>query len=132
MNLERSILILEVLIIILGSLVMGCAIKELYATNTNDETSDILLTSWIPEKRDGKYYWPSNTPLGFDMWIPNVIDLKEEEGTTPVKIIESEEKTGLWIICADDYFGDEQYPICSFQTRKSRRKEWEDIQRVDY
>ena len=69
---------------------MGVPIRELNVTNTGDETGRILLTKWIPEKRaDGKYYWPPDTTLGFDMWIPNVLDLKIEEGTVPVEIVES-------------------------------------------
>lgn len=89
---------------------MGLPIRELNVTNTGDETGRIILTKWIPEKRDdGNYYWPPNTPLGYDMWIPNVLDLKEEEGTIPVEIIESKEETGLWIICVNDYFGNEQH-----------------------
>lgn len=89
---------------------MGLPIRGLNVTNTGDETGRIILTKWIPEKRDdGNYYWPPNTPLGYDMWIPNVLDLKEEEGTIPVEIIESKEETGLWLICFNDYFGDEQH-----------------------
>jgi hypothetical protein len=89
---------------------MELPIRKLNVTNTGDETGRIILTKWIPEKRDdGNYYWPPNTPLGYDMWIPNVLDLKEEEGTIPVEIIESKEETGLWIICVNDYFGNEQH-----------------------
>ena len=89
---------------------MGCPITEFHVTNTGDVTGHILLTKWIPDKRDdGKYYRPKDTPLGYDMWIPNVLDLKEEEGTIPVKIVETNEETGLWLICFNDYFGDEQH-----------------------
>ena len=89
---------------------MGCPITEFHVTNTGDETGKILLTKWIPDKRDdGKYYWPKDTPLGFDMWIPNVLDLKEEVGTIPVDIIKSDVDTGLWLICFNDYFGNEQH-----------------------
>ena len=88
---------------------MGLPKETLYATNTNDETKEILLTSFIPEKRDNNYYRPKNIPLGNDMWIPNVLDLKIEEGTVQVKVIESEKETGLWLICEDDYFAEEQH-----------------------
>ena len=89
---------------------MGLPIRELNVTNTGDETGRILLTEWIPDKHaDGKYYWPPHTPLGYHMWIPNVLGLKIEEGTVPVEIVESEKETGLWLICVNDYFGDEQH-----------------------
>jgi hypothetical protein len=89
---------------------MGLPIRELNVTNTGDESGQIILTKWLPEKRDdGKYYWPPDTPLGHDMWIPNVLDLKIEEGTVPVEIVKSEDETGLWLICVNDYFGDEQH-----------------------
>lgn len=89
---------------------MGIAVRELHATNIGDKTGSIILTKWIPLKKDnGKYYCPPNTPLGLDMWIPNVLGLKEEEGTVSVKIVESKEETGLWLICFNDYFGDEQH-----------------------
>ena len=103
---------------------MGLPIRELNVTNTGDETGRIILTKWIPEKRDdGNYYWPPNTPLGYDMWIPNVLDLKEEEGTIPVEIIESKEETGLWIICVNDYFGNEQH---LYANKKSIHKDEKD------
>jgi hypothetical protein len=89
---------------------MGLPIRELHVTNTGSETGHIILTKWIPVKKDdGRYCWPPNTPLGFDMWIPNVLGLKEEEGTVSVKIVESKKETGLWLICFNDYFGDEQH-----------------------
>ena len=88
---------------------MGLPKETLYATNTNDETKEILLSSYIPEKRNDQYYRPKNIPLGYDMWIPNVLDLKIEEGTVQVKVIESEKETGLWLICEDGYFAEEQH-----------------------
>lgn len=90
---------------------MGLPIKELNVTNPNDENGkgDIFLSKWIPVKTENGYKWPPDTPLGYDMWIPNVLDLKIEEGTVPVEIVESEEETGLWLICVNDYFGNEQH-----------------------
>lgn len=103
---------------------MGLPIRELHATNTGDETGHIILTKWIPVKKDnGKYCWPPDTPLGLDMWIPNVLDLKEEEGTVSVKIVESKEDTGLWLICFNDYFGSEQH---LYANSKPIRKEEKD------
>lgn len=43
------------------------------------------------------------------MWIPNVLGLKIEDGTIQVEVIESEKETGLWLICEDDYFLEEQW-----------------------
>ena len=88
---------------------MGIPKKTLYATNTNDESKEILLSAYIPEIRDDKYYRPKNIPLGYDMWIPNVLDLEFEDGTIQVEVIESEKETGLWLICEDDYFAEEQW-----------------------
>ena len=90
---------------------MGLPIRELNVTNPNDENGkgDIFLSKWIPVKTENGYKWPPDTPLGFDMWIPNVLDLKIEEGTVPVEIVKSEDETGLWLICVNDYFGNEQH-----------------------
>jgi len=88
---------------------MGLPKKTLYVTNTNDETKRIFLSAYIPEKRDGKYYTPKDIPLGYDMWIPNVLDLKFEDGTIQVEVIESEEETGLWLIQEDGDFLEEQW-----------------------
>lgn len=89
---------------------MGLPINKLYATNTNDESGRIHLSAWIPEKHeDGKYYCPKNTPIGLDHWVPNTLDLKPEEGTVEVRIIKSDKETGIWLVCFDDYFGDEQH-----------------------
>ena len=88
---------------------MGLPKKTLYATNINHETNDIFLTAYIPIKKENRYYRPENTPLGYDMWIPNVIDLKFDDGTIQVEVIESEKETGLWLICEDGYFLEEQW-----------------------
>jgi hypothetical protein len=92
---------------------MGCPITTLHVTNTGDSSGSIILTKWIPVKEivDGKrmYKWPPDTPIGFDLWIPNVLDLKEDEETVPVEIVASDKETGLWLVCYDDYFGDEQH-----------------------
>jgi len=53
------------------------------------------------------------------MWIPNVIDLKFEDGTVQVEIIKSEKETGLWLICEDGYFLEEQW----LQTDKPKHVE---------
>lgn len=88
---------------------MGLAKKILYATNTNDESQRIFLSAYIPEKRDNEYFRPKDTPLGYDMWIPNCLDLKYDEGTVQVEVIESKEETGLWLIQEDEYFSEEQW-----------------------
>lgn len=91
---------------------MGLPIRKLFATNIDtDIVSDlILISSWIPEKRDnGKYYRPDNTPLGFEMLVPNVLNLSQSDGTIQVNIEKSEEETGIWLFCYDDYFGNEQH-----------------------
>ena len=89
---------------------MGLPKSKLWVTNTGDPSGDILLSAYKPiKKEDGKYYSPPDTPLGYDMWIPNCIDLKPEEGVVRVEIVECEEETGMWLICVNDYFGDEQH-----------------------
>ena len=88
---------------------MGVPKRTLYATNTNDESKSIFLSAYIPEKKNGEYYQPKDIPLGYDMWIPNVLDLKFEEGTIQVEVIESEKETGLWLICEDGDFSEEQW-----------------------
>ena len=89
---------------------MGLPIRELYATNIGCEsklTNEIFLSAYKPLKKDDGYHRPPKTALGFDMWIPNVLGLKEDEGTVPVKVVKSDKETGVWIICVNDYFGDE-------------------------
>lgn len=91
---------------------MGLPNKKLYATNVGSER--IFLSAWIPCRKEGddgeiQYFWPPNTAIGSDMWVPNVLHIKPEDGTVPVKIVASETETGIWLICYDDYFGDEQH-----------------------
>ncbi len=89
---------------------MGLPKSKLWVTNTGDPSGNILLSAYKPiKKEDGKYYSHPDTPLGYDMWIPNCIDLKPEEGVVRVEIVEAEEETGLWLIYVNDYFGDEQH-----------------------
>ena len=89
---------------------MGLPKNKLWVTNTGDPSGDILLSAFKPVKKEnGKYGYPPDTPMGYEMWIPNCIDLKPEEGTVRIEIVEAEEKTGLWLICVNDYFGDEQH-----------------------
>ena len=76
---------------------MGLPHRQLYATNTGDDK--IILTSWIPEKKDDRYYMPAGTPLGGDIWVNNTINLKEEDGTVPVMVVRSKRVTGIWIVC---------------------------------
>ena len=86
---------------------MGLPNKYLYATNTGEDK--IFLSAWKPIKKEGGYCWNPEASMGNEMWIPNVLGLTEEEGTVPVKIIRSQEETGIWIICYDDYFGGEKH-----------------------
>ena len=88
---------------------MGLPKNRLWVTNTGDESGDILLSAYKPVKVERGYIAPPDTPIGYDMWIPNCLGLKPEEGVVRVEIVESEEETGLWLICVNDYFGDEQH-----------------------
>ena len=88
---------------------MGLPNDKLWVTNVGDESGDVFLSAYKPEKVDGKYYRSPETPVGFDMWIPNCLGLKPEEGIVRVEIVEAEEETGLWLICVNSYFGDEQH-----------------------
>ena len=98
---------------------MGLPKRTLYATSTDDESKQIFLSAYIPEKKDNWYYRPKDIPLGYDMWIPNVLDLKFEEGTIQVEVIESEKETGLWLICENGDFLEEQW----LQTSKPKHVE---------
>ena len=90
---------------------MGLPKNKLWVTNTGDPSGNILLSTFKPvKKEDGKYSYPPDTPpIGYDMWIPNCIGLKPEEGTVRVEIVEAEKETEMWLICVNDYFGDEQH-----------------------
>lgn len=98
---------------------MGVPISELYATNVGDNGhGEIMISSWIPEKHeDGKYYWPKETPIGLNHWVPNVLGLTEEEGPVRVEIVPSETETGIWMICFDDYFGNEHHLYAGIKPR---------------
>lgn len=88
---------------------MGCPIQKLYATNIGTDSGKIFLSAYKPEKKDGHYYRPHDTPIGFDMFVNNCLDLTEEEGTVQVTLGKSDTETGLWLICYDDYFGNEEH-----------------------
>lgn len=90
---------------------MGVPKRTLYATNTNNESKRILLSAYIPEKGEEGYYPPKEVPLGYDMWVPNCLDLKYDEGTVQVEVVESEKETGLWLICEDGDFLEEQWLV---------------------
>lgn len=98
---------------------MGLAKKTLYVTSTGDDSENIFLSAYIPEKKDGEYYRPKNIPLGYDMWVPNCLGLRYDEGTVQVKVIESKEETGLWLIQEDGDFLEEQW----LQTAKPKHRE---------
>ena len=108
---------------------MGLPKCNLHVTNTGDESKKILLSAYKPIKKDdGKYYMPPNTPLGYDMWVPNCLGLTEEEGIVDIEIVESKEETGLWLICYDDYFGDEQH-LYTFKVRfieGTKKVDWDE------
>lgn len=89
---------------------MGIAHRILYATNVGREDGWIFLSAWKPIlKKDGKYYRDNTQPIGGDMMIPNVLNLTFEDGIVPVKVIASDVETGLWMVCYNDYFGNEQH-----------------------
>lgn len=100
---------------------MGLPKRDLYLLNTDDESDNVMLfADWFPERHedDGKWHYPKEYPLGHDMWIPNFVGLKPEDGIVKVKLEMSEEETGLWVICFDDYFGNETHIYTSKPTRK--------------
>ena len=99
---------------------MSRPIKLFYATNLAG-IDEIFLSEWKPAKYNGQWIRPPGTTIGNEMWIPNVLDLKEFEGSVPVRIIKSEEETGLWLICYNDYFIDEQH-LYNFKPRFSKDK----------
>ena len=84
---------------------MGVPIRQLYATNIDNE---ILLSKYIPIKKDDGYHRPFE-PIVTDLWVPNALGLQPEENTVPVMIVPSEKETGIWLVCYDDYFGNEQH-----------------------
>lgn len=88
---------------------MGLPHAKLYATNVGYDDGKICLSAWAPERRDGEYYMPHNTPIGLDMKIPNILNLTPDDGPVLVKVVPSETETGLWVACFNDYFGDEQH-----------------------
>lgn len=88
---------------------MGLPHRILYATNVNREDGWICLSAWKPIFRDGEYYYDNSQPIGGDMMIPNVLNLTFEDGIVPVKIVKSDVETGLWLVCFNDYFGNEKH-----------------------
>lgn len=89
---------------------MGIAHRILYATNIDREDGWIFLSAWKPIlKDDGQYYRDCEQPIGGDMEIPNVLNLTFEDGIVPVKVVKSDVETGLWMVCYNDYFGNEKH-----------------------
>lgn len=89
---------------------MGLPKRKLWVTNIGDPSGNIFLSAYKPVKKEnGKYGYPPDTPMGYDMWIPNCLGLKPEEGVVRVEIVETKEETGLWLICVNDSFGNEQH-----------------------
>ena len=89
---------------------MGLGIRDLWLTKIGNEF--LLTASWKPEKKeDGRYWMPlPRTPIGLDMCIPSKISgLNIGDEPMPVKIVKSDIETGLWLICYNDYFGNEQH-----------------------
>ena len=102
-------------------------------TNTNDESGLVLLSCYKPIlNEDGQYYRDCTKPIGGDMWIPNVLGITFEDGVVPVKVVESQDETGLWMCCFDDYFGNELHlfnykPTMNKETKKIDWDEfWDD------
>ena len=93
---------------------MGFPCRKLYATCIED--SMFVTAGWKPEKKEGRWFMPKDTPIGLDFWVPNVLNLTEDEGPVEVKIVPSEEITGIWLVCFDDYFGNEQH-VYNFKPR---------------
>lgn len=105
---------------------MGLPKREFYLVNTGDESGRIILTAeWHPvQHNDGKWYYPEEYPLGLDMWIPNFIGLKPEDGIVKAKLEMSEEETGLWVICVNDFFGDETHMYAQKPIHKPENKRY--------
>ncbi len=88
---------------------MGLPKKDLYVTYLGDANT-LLFSAWKPPKnKDGEYYHPSDVPIGLDMFIPNVLNRRRDDGPVKVKVVKSDKETGLWLICYDDYFGNETH-----------------------
>ena len=92
---------------------MGLPIKELYITNPDPENlpdRHVLLTgTWKPVKKGERWIFPAGTPIGLDIWVPNIIGATEDEGPVRVEVVKSDSETGLWVICVNDYFGNEKH-----------------------
>lgn len=103
---------------------MGIATRKLYVTNIGDDS--ILLSKYIPVKKEDGYHFSPNTAFGDDIWIPNVLNLREGEGTVPVKVVKSDIETGLWVICVNDYFGNEIHMYTCKPTHKEEKDRFGD------
>ena len=106
---------------------MGLPIRKLYATNVDAEEQDmIFLSAYKPVKKEDGYHRPPETPIGFDMWIPNVLNLKKEDGIVPVEVTTSNEETGIYLICVNDYFGNELHIYTSKPVHKEEKDRYRD------
>lgn len=102
---------------------MGIGVNKLYATNlgSNGESDpDVFLSEWVPvyhNEGNGIWYsWPSNTPIGKELYcVPNLLNIQIEDGSVEVKLELCEEETGLYLIhCKGDYFAEDMF-LCNYK-----------------
>lgn len=101
---------------------MGLPKRELYLTRYSKDPEEVLLLSAYPlVKHETCWGYPNPPyPLGYDIFVPLSVmpGLTFEEGPIKVDLVPSEtEDSGLWMVCYNDYFGNELH-VCNFKPEK--------------
>lgn len=78
-------------------------------TRVDPDTEKVLLSAYIPVKKEDGWHMPEGQALFYEIWVPNLLNLIEDDGPVEVDIQLTEDETGVWAICYDDYFFEETH-----------------------
>jgi len=97
---------------------MGIAVEKLYLTNLGEENQQYL-SDYKPIKgEDGEWRRPGGSHMLIEMAVPVIFgELTKDDEPYTVRVVASDKETGLYLICEDGYFGNEQY-ICNYKAEK--------------
>lgn len=87
---------------------MGVGTRTLYVIRVEPDDENLHVSECYPTKKNGDWCRPKGTPIGYEMFIPNIWPwLKFEDYPVEVRVVDSYKETGLYLVAIDDYFGNE-------------------------